>query len=204
MIENLRSDRLEGAVREAAVRVGTTPNDWQSRCILAHDAILKGEREEARKQLAFLPSPFDFAETIGPGPILFAMTLKRELGLPAPELMDYLINRLLPALRSKDLKLIQVTERRQLLEGYVYAFDEPSAGGRELLGGKGVGLAEMTQLGVPVPAGFTITTDACRAYMREGGLPDGLEPGRYALRVRVSDRAQKTAEASGAFEVKAQ
>jgi pyruvate,orthophosphate dikinase len=58
---------------------------------------------------------------------------------------------------------------------YVYAFDEPSEGGRELLGGKGIGLAEMTQLGVPVPAGFTITTDACRAYMREGGLPAGLD-----------------------------
>jgi pyruvate,orthophosphate dikinase len=59
---------------------------------------------------------------------------------------------------------------------YVYDFDEPSDGGRELLGGKGIGLAEMTQLGVPVPAGFTITTDACRAYMANGGeLPDGLE-----------------------------
>jgi pyruvate,orthophosphate dikinase len=58
---------------------------------------------------------------------------------------------------------------------YVYAFDEPSEGGRELLGGKGAGLAEMTRLGVPVPAGFTITTDACRAYLREGGLPEGLE-----------------------------
>jgi pyruvate,orthophosphate dikinase len=58
---------------------------------------------------------------------------------------------------------------------YVYDFDEPSEGGRELLGGKGVGLAEMTQLGVPVPGGFTITTDACRAYMRERRVPDGLE-----------------------------
>jgi len=58
---------------------------------------------------------------------------------------------------------------------FVYAFDEPCEGGRELLGGKGIGLAEMTQLGVPVPAGFTITTDACRAYMREGGLPAGLD-----------------------------
>jgi pyruvate, orthophosphate dikinase len=59
---------------------------------------------------------------------------------------------------------------------YVYDFDEPAEGGRELLGGKGIGLAEMTQLGVPVPAGFTITTDACRAYMASGGeLPDGLE-----------------------------
>jgi pyruvate,orthophosphate dikinase len=59
---------------------------------------------------------------------------------------------------------------------YVYDFDEPSDGGRELLGGKGIGLAEMTQLGVPVPAGFTITTDACRAYMASpDGLPEGLE-----------------------------
>jgi pyruvate,orthophosphate dikinase len=59
---------------------------------------------------------------------------------------------------------------------YIHDFDEPSDGGRELLGGKGIGLAEMTQLGVPVPAGFTITTDACRAYMEVGGeLPDGLE-----------------------------
>jgi pyruvate,orthophosphate dikinase len=59
---------------------------------------------------------------------------------------------------------------------YVYDFDEPSDGGRELLGGKGIGLAEMTQLGVPVPAGFTITTDACRAYMSGGKkLPDGLD-----------------------------
>ena len=50
---------------------------------------------------------------------------------------------------------------------FVYDFDEPPEGGRDLLGGKGIGLAEMTQLGVPVPAGFTITTDACRAYTRE-------------------------------------
>jgi pyruvate, orthophosphate dikinase len=59
---------------------------------------------------------------------------------------------------------------------YVYDFDESANGGRELLGGKGSGLAEMTALGVPVPAGFTITTEACRAYMRNGKrLPDGLE-----------------------------
>jgi pyruvate,orthophosphate dikinase len=59
---------------------------------------------------------------------------------------------------------------------FVFDFDEPSEGGRELLGGKGIGLAEMTQLGVPVPAGFTVTTDACRAYMENGkAVPDGLE-----------------------------
>jgi pyruvate,orthophosphate dikinase len=61
-------------------------------------------------------------------------------------------------------------------ERYVYDFDEPADGGRALLGGKGVGLAEMTQMGVPVPAGFTITTEACRAYLADGkSLPDGLD-----------------------------
>ena len=61
---------------------------------------------------------------------------------------------------------------------YVYDFDEEASGGRELLGGKGIGLAEMTALGVPVPAGFTITTDACRAYMASGG---GDFPGAYSF-----------------------
>jgi pyruvate,orthophosphate dikinase len=58
---------------------------------------------------------------------------------------------------------------------YVHDFGEPADGGRELLGGKGVGLAEMTQLGIPVPAGFTITTDASRAYMASGSDVAGLD-----------------------------
>jgi pyruvate,orthophosphate dikinase len=59
---------------------------------------------------------------------------------------------------------------------FVYSFDEAAPGGRELLGGKGLGLSEMARLGVRVPAGFTITTDACRAYLASGGdVPAGLE-----------------------------
>jgi pyruvate, orthophosphate dikinase len=58
---------------------------------------------------------------------------------------------------------------------YVFDFDESAEGGKELLGGKGVGLAEMTALGIPVPAGFTITTDACRDFLRTKELPEGLE-----------------------------
>ncbi len=74
---------------------------------------------------------------------------------------------------------------------YVYDFDEETDGGRELLGGKGIGLAEMTRLGVPVPAGFTITTDACRAYMREGGVPATLEDEVSAHIVRLEGRTGK-------------
>jgi pyruvate,orthophosphate dikinase len=59
---------------------------------------------------------------------------------------------------------------------YVYDFSEGTDLGRELLGGKGIGLAEMTTIGIPVPAGFTVTTAACVAYMRAGRqVPDGLE-----------------------------
>jgi len=54
---------------------------------------------------------------------------------------------------------------------YVFDFDERTEGGKELLGGKGTGLAEMTALGIPVPAGFTITTDACRDYLRTKEFP---------------------------------
>jgi pyruvate,orthophosphate dikinase len=58
---------------------------------------------------------------------------------------------------------------------YVHDFSESAELGRELLGGKGAGLAEMTAIGLPVPAGFTVTTAACREYMRSGGqLPEGL------------------------------
>jgi pyruvate,orthophosphate dikinase len=73
---------------------------------------------------------------------------------------------------------------------YVYDFDEPADGGRELLGGKGIGLAEMTQLGLPVPAGFTITTEACRAYMRSGGTVEGLEE-------EVANHIQRLEERTG-------
>jgi pyruvate,orthophosphate dikinase len=74
---------------------------------------------------------------------------------------------------------------------YVYAFDEPADGGRELLGGKGIGLAEMTQLGVPVPAGFTITTDACRAYMASGGEVEGLDTEVDAAIARLEEQTGK-------------
>ncbi|MET9849130.1 pyruvate, phosphate dikinase [Streptomyces ossamyceticus] len=58
---------------------------------------------------------------------------------------------------------------------YVYEFAE---GGREmagLLGGKGANLAEMTRMGLPVPPGFTVTTEACRAFLTSGSAPDGLD-----------------------------
>jgi pyruvate,orthophosphate dikinase len=58
---------------------------------------------------------------------------------------------------------------------YVHPFEEGSKDEKYLLGGKGANLAEMTNLGLPVPPGFTITTDACKAYLTaEGRLPDGL------------------------------
>ena len=59
---------------------------------------------------------------------------------------------------------------------YVYRFSEGDKDQKDLLGGKGANLAEMTRLGLPVPPGFTITTDACRAYLHDDEVPDELAP----------------------------
>jgi pyruvate,orthophosphate dikinase len=77
---------------------------------------------------------------------------------------------------------------------WVYFFGAGQAeGGREmkgLLGGKGANLAEMTRLGVPVPPGFTITTEACRHFLREGSHPEGL-------REEVAEHLRRAEEATG-------
>ncbi|HEX6488552.1 MAG TPA: pyruvate, phosphate dikinase [Candidatus Dormibacteraeota bacterium] len=75
---------------------------------------------------------------------------------------------------------------------WVYLFTEGSGEMRDLLGGKGAGAAEMTRAGMPVPPGFTITTEACRAYYSgERGFPDGMwEQALEALKW-VEERAGK-------------
>ena len=57
---------------------------------------------------------------------------------------------------------------------FVYGFHEGNRDMKDLLGGKGANLAEMTNLGLPVPPGFTITTEACIAYLQAGIFPEGL------------------------------
>lgn len=58
---------------------------------------------------------------------------------------------------------------------WVRRFTEGSAADRDLLGGKGANLAEMTRLGLPVPPGFTVTTEACRTFFELGGeVPETL------------------------------
>ena len=59
-------------------------------------------------------------------------------------------------------------ERTSMAKKYVYLFTEGNAGMRNLLGGKGANLAEMTNIGLPVPQGFTITTEACTQYYEDG------------------------------------
>src|SRR5579864_3710266 len=71
--------------------------------------------------------------------------------------------------------LTDTTSQQATEKKWVYLFDEGNAGMRDLLGGKGAGVAEMTRAGLPVPPGFTITTEACNAYLAAGELfPPGM------------------------------
>jgi pyruvate,orthophosphate dikinase len=71
--------------------------------------------------------------------------------------------------------LTEPTGRQTTGHKWVFLFEEGNAGMRELLGGKGAGVAEMTRAGLPVPPGFTITTEACNAYLAQNQeFPAGL------------------------------
>jgi len=76
---------------------------------------------------------------------------------------------------------------------WVYLFTEGSAQMRDLLGGKGAGAAEMTRAGLPVPPGFTITTEACNAYYdNHGEFPPGVWDQSLAALREIEARTGKT------------
>src|SRR4030065_1438067 len=75
---------------------------------------------------------------------------------------------------------------------WVYPFGEGSKDMRDLLGGKGAGLAEMTRAGLPVPPGFTITTEACNAYFDAGKqFPEGMWDQTLEALKKVEDATGK-------------
>ncbi len=71
---------------------------------------------------------------------------------------------------------------------YVYDFSEGNKDMKDLLGGKGANLAEMTNMGLPVPPGFTITTEACLVFLKQGGAPPEMlqEAGEHLGRLQES------------------
>jgi pyruvate,orthophosphate dikinase len=75
---------------------------------------------------------------------------------------------------------------------YVYDFSEGNKEMKDLLGGKGANLAEMTNMGLPVPHGFTLTTEACLKYLEEGDWPDGLIDEAEEHLVRLEHTMGKT------------
>ncbi|MEW6724508.1 MAG: pyruvate, phosphate dikinase [Bacillota bacterium] len=75
---------------------------------------------------------------------------------------------------------------------YVFMFEEGSAKQKEMLGGKGANLAEMTRIGLPVPHGFTISTEACRRYIESGNqLFPGLMEQVWEALTRLEEKAGK-------------
>ncbi|MBQ3095596.1 MAG: pyruvate, phosphate dikinase, partial [Clostridia bacterium] len=74
---------------------------------------------------------------------------------------------------------------------YVYLFSEGNATMRELLGGKGANLAEMTAIGLPVPQGFTVTTEACTRYYEDGRKIDD------SIKAEILENIAKMEEITG-------
>ena len=75
---------------------------------------------------------------------------------------------------------------------YVYSFKEANGSMRELLGGKGANLAEMTGLGMPVPAGFVVTTEACNKYYDDNqSLSDSMIDEIFEQLARVEESSGK-------------
>lgn len=80
-----------------------------------------------------------------------------------------------PALKGKTSRVNGRNGHKPAAQKWVYLFQEGNKDMRDLLGGKGAGLAEMTRAGLPVPPGFTITTEACNAYSAHGKeFPKGM------------------------------
>src|SRR5947209_3886966 len=86
----------------------------------------------------------------------------------------------------------------QTAQQWVYLAEDAPADNKDLLGGKGAGLAAMTQAGLPVPAAFTITTAACNAYQHTNGqFPEGLwDQTLEALRSIEQKSGRKLGDAS--------
>lgn len=74
---------------------------------------------------------------------------------------------------------------------FVYDFSEGDSTMKFLLGGKGANLAEMTRLGFPVPPGYTISTDACKAFSKIGKFPEGLEDEIWSYQKGLEDKLKK-------------
>ena len=77
---------------------------------------------------------------------------------------------------------------------FIYAFEEGDGKNKMLLGGKGANLCEMTQIGLNVPPGFVISTEACLAYLEKNQLPDGLMDG---IKAQMAALEQKTGKGFG-------
>ena len=80
---------------------------------------------------------------------------------------------------------------------YLFAFEEGDGKNKILLGGKGANLCEMTQIGLNVPPGFTISTEACLAYLEKNQLPDGLMAG---IKSHMQALEKKTGKGFGSSE----
>ncbi|MDX2010785.1 MAG: pyruvate, phosphate dikinase [Myxococcaceae bacterium] len=100
----------------------------------------------------------------------------------------------MPLSRKRGLKKSSGSAKQRATKKWVYLFRQGRASQKALLGGKGANLCEMTRLGLPVPPGFIVSTEACNAYFDANGFPKGLWPQALAA---LKDLEAKTGRVFG-------
>lgn len=182
--------RIGDAAREAAKRYATEPRDWFANCVLAHDALLQGHRENATRHLTALGNPDAHDLGIEPGGLRYGIEILRMAGRDISPVREFLVKRVLPVMRSENIAKLPPRSLAQFVHCYAETLlaDELSPGLAEY-GAPAARLAERALTGA-------IETDDRVAAEQVGELgprfADGLNRLRAAKQI-VDDQKNELA-----------
>lgn len=124
MNRHIGENHLADAAREARKRIEVVEDDWQANCVLAHEALEKGDQATALKHLKAMPSPLAGRHPVGPGSLQYAFVLFGAMKLDDSSLRQYRATKVAPVLQKPEILKVEPPELIQLLQTYVAAFDD--------------------------------------------------------------------------------
>lgn len=181
----LRSVKADGRLKSAAAKAQASAKT---------QAGAKAQVALPSKEPQLIMAPVDGKPSVPPDPDAGMMAGVKMATIPV---MGDIERKPMPPIPAPKKAVSRKLEppTKSTLGKMTYTFEEGGAAMRELLGGKGAGLSEMTRIGLPVPPGFTITTEVCRRYLELGRqLPSGLDE---EIHKRMAELERKTGKEFG-------